>query len=245
MRTFDWLRGKQKVSELQIECQRATPVNKVIVSLYGAPKEAKVGVAILLACMVFLSCDQAQKPVTDSISMRLVHTQSAQIIYRGLPSNQVDLPGHSLLPVHTATTGEDMPKQYWVSDRELISHTDLASAKFFMPQQLMELYSREEWEKVTKLGINLHRLGYGKTYEEYLDRNRTYSAIKLTFSSSGKSKFASVTSQNLNRQLAIVVDGQVLSAPQILNEIKDGSAMISGRFSKEEVEEIIRKIYGE
>lgn len=48
MSMFDWLRGKQKVSELQTERQRATPVDKVIVRLCDASEEARVGVAILL-----------------------------------------------------------------------------------------------------------------------------------------------------------------------------------------------------
>ena len=242
MSIFDWLRGKQKVSELQIERQRATPVNRVIVRLCDASEEGRVGVAILLACMVFLSCNQAQKPVTGSISMRLVHPQNAQIIYEGLPSNQVDFSGHSLLPAHPAATGEDLPKQYWVSESELISHTDLVSAKLFKPRP-PQLLTREQYNALD-LGKNRPFSVFGKNYDDYLDRNRTYPGIELTFSSSGKSKFASVTRQNYNRQLAIVVDGQVLMAPLIHEEIKDGSAMISGVFSKEEVEDIIRKIYG-
>ncbi len=239
MNIFNWLRGKQKVSELQTERQRVTPVDKVIVRLYGASDEARVGMTILLACMVFSSCNQAQKPVTGSISMRVVHTQSAQIIYGGLPSNQVDLSGYSLLPAHPAATGENLTKQYWVSECELISNTDMASAKLFKPRP-KKLWTQEEFDAAVKQSTN-----FGKTYQEYLDMNRTYPGIELTFSSSGTSKFASVTSRNLNRHLAIVVDGQVLMAPQILEPIHDGMAQINGSFSEEEVEEIIQKIYGE
>lgn len=104
--------------------------------------------------------------------------------------------------------------------------------------------TQEVYDAVVKPGTNT-RLLFGKNYEDYLDKNRTYPGIELTFSSSGKSKFASVTRQNLNRQLAIVVDGQVLMAPKILEKIEDGTVLITGRFSKEEIEEIIRKIYGE
>jgi len=45
--------------------------------------------------------------------------------------------------------------------------------------------------------------------------------------------------------LAIIVDGQVVIAPKILELIHNGNAMITGSFSKEEAKEIIRKIVGD
>jgi len=244
MSLFDWLHSKQKETDSKNDRQRAITVDNAITRLSNAHDESRVGVAIFLACMMFSSCNQAQKPVTGSFSMRLVHPQNTQILYEVLPSNQFDLAGYSLLPAYPAAASEDLPKQYWVSESELISQTDLASAKLVMPKVEVKPLTRENYDALIKQGTG-NQILLGKTYEQHLSKYRTYPEIKLTFSSSGKSKFASVTRQNYNRHLAIVVDGQVLMAPLIQEEVHDGSAMIRGSFSKEEVGEIIRKIYGE
>jgi len=252
MSLFAWLRSKQKETDSKYDHLRAITVGNAIARLSNAHDESRAVVAIVLACLMFSSCNRTPQPVTGSFSLRLVHPQNTELIYAVLPPSQNDLSGYSLLPAHPAATREDLPNQYWVSESELISYTDLASAKLFMPpKSKIKPLTREDYDAVTKedpgylkkdLGF---RVLWGKNYEDYLSKFRTYPGIELTFSSSGTSKFASVTSQNLNRHLAIVVDGQVLMAPKILEPIPDGMAQITGSFSEEEVKEIIRKIYGE
>jgi len=46
--------------------------------------------------------------------------------------------------------------------------------------------------------------------------------------------FARVTRENLQRRLAIIVDGRVLSAPVIISPIETGEAVIAGQFSNRE-----------
>jgi len=58
--------------------------------------------------------------------------------------------------------------------------------------------------------------------------------IALKFNSKGKGKFARITRENVNRRLAIVLDGEVLSAPNINEPILSGNAEISGRFTFDE-----------
>jgi hypothetical protein len=231
-------------------CSDKSP-DQTAVRACNRKEEVGALIALILVGILFVSCKQAQKPVNGSISMRLVHPESTQIVLGGLPSDMVDFTGYSLLPAHPAATGEGMPNQYWVSDDGLISHTDLASAKMFMPQTEGELLTREQYDALKKqtgsatiTDTNIDPL-FGKNYEDYLDRHGTRPGIELTFSSAGKTKLASVTEQNVGRQMAIVVDGQVLLAAQIWEPISGGVVQISGVFSEEEVEAIIRKIYGE
>lgn len=166
-------------------------------------------------------------------------------MHEGLATNQVDLSGHSLLLAHPAVTHGDLPKQYWVSKDELISHADLASAEL-AERRPRYVKTREEYDAFVKQVQQRNPNTQLGTYEEYLDANRNpLYEITLTFSSSGKFRFAQVTRQNYNRQLAIVVDGQVISAPIIREEIKGGVAVITGKFSKDVAEQIIRKINGE
>lgn len=58
--------------------------------------------------------------------------------------------------------------------------------------------------------------------------------VNLKLTSIGAKAFDRVTSENVGRQLAIILDGVVQSSPVIRERISGGSASITGSFSKEE-----------
>lgn len=58
--------------------------------------------------------------------------------------------------------------------------------------------------------------------------------VALTFSSEGAKLFDRATADNVGRQIAIVLDGVVISAPVVQERITGGHAQISGRFSPAE-----------
>ena len=62
--------------------------------------------------------------------------------------------------------------------------------------------------------------------------------IVLRFNQQGAEDFGRVTSANVGRQLAIVLDGKLYCAPNINMGITGGSAEISGHFSEEEAKNI-------
>ncbi len=62
--------------------------------------------------------------------------------------------------------------------------------------------------------------------------------VELKFNSIGAETFDRITSENENRQLAIVLDGVVQSSPVIRERISGGVASISGGFSKEEAHQL-------
>jgi hypothetical protein len=66
--------------------------------------------------------------------------------------------------------------------------------------------------------------------------------IQVEFSPDGQELFAAVTRENINRRLAIVLNGQVFSAPMIRSEITGGKAQITGNFTEEEATELAAKI---
>ncbi|MDD3798904.1 MAG: protein translocase subunit SecD [Novosphingobium sp.] len=55
--------------------------------------------------------------------------------------------------------------------------------------------------------------------------------VNITFNQQGGAKFAKLTTENVNRPFAIILDGKVLSAPNINEPILGGSAQISGNFT--------------
>jgi len=62
--------------------------------------------------------------------------------------------------------------------------------------------------------------------------------VGLKFNSEGASKFAKITSENVGRRLAIILDGKVYSAPRINEAIPSGEAVITGRFTVEEAKDL-------
>ncbi len=62
--------------------------------------------------------------------------------------------------------------------------------------------------------------------------------IALEFNSKGAAIFSEVTEQNVGRRLAIVLDGNVHSAPRINEKIPSGRASITGRFTVDEAGDI-------
>lgn len=59
-------------------------------------------------------------------------------------------------------------------------------------------------------------------------------AVSFRFNPTGARKFGDYTAQNIGNPFAIVLDGQVISAPVIQSHIAGGSGIITGRFSVEE-----------
>ncbi len=57
--------------------------------------------------------------------------------------------------------------------------------------------------------------------------------VNIRFDQQGAQKFATLTTQNVNKPFAIILDGAVLSAPNINEPIRGGSARISGSFNAE------------
>jgi len=70
------------------------------------------------------------------------------------------------------------------------------------------------------------------------DLGRGYPSVSIEFNPEGTRQFALVTEANVNKQLAIVLDGVIQSAPVIRSAIPDGHAVIEGTFSAEEARDL-------
>lgn len=62
--------------------------------------------------------------------------------------------------------------------------------------------------------------------------------VSLTLTKDGTDKFAKATEENLNKTIAIVYDGETISAPTVQAVISDGKAEISGQSSIEEAKSL-------
>ena len=77
----------------------------------------------------------------------------------------------------------------------------------------------------------------GGAYQDSSTSSQKY-AVSLTLTKDGKTKFAEATKANVGKQIAIVYDNQVLSAPNVNEEISGGKAQITGMASTEEAQNL-------
>ena len=62
--------------------------------------------------------------------------------------------------------------------------------------------------------------------------------MTFTLNDDGAKRFAEVTRNNIGTALAIVLDGELYSAPIIQSAIETGNGQITGRFTPEEAQEL-------
>ena len=66
--------------------------------------------------------------------------------------------------------------------------------------------------------------------------------VGIEFDSEGAKIFADLTKENIGKQIAIFLDGQVISAPTVQSEITDGKAVITGNFSLDEAKKLAQRL---
>ncbi|MFQ5586592.1 MAG: protein translocase subunit SecD [Thermodesulfobacteriota bacterium] len=62
--------------------------------------------------------------------------------------------------------------------------------------------------------------------------------VSLTFNRTGAKRFDAITAENVGERLAIILDGNVYSAPRINERISGGRAQITGNFSYDEATDL-------
>jgi preprotein translocase subunit SecD len=68
--------------------------------------------------------------------------------------------------------------------------------------------------------------------------------IEIVFTKAGTERFAQTTEHITGKLLGILVDGQLISAPRVMEKISGGKAVITGNFSEEEAKRIASGITG-
>jgi preprotein translocase subunit SecD len=71
-----------------------------------------------------------------------------------------------------------------------------------------------------------------------IDQNTSEPYVSVDFNASGGRAFADLTDANVGKRLAIVLDGNVHSAPQIRERIPSGRAQITGGFTSDEATDL-------
>ena len=75
-----------------------------------------------------------------------------------------------------------------------------------------------------------------------LDKQTKQPIVTLRLDDAGKRKFGQFTSANVKRPLAVVIGGQVITAPMIQTPILGGSFQISGSFTVDDARKLAETI---
>ncbi len=66
--------------------------------------------------------------------------------------------------------------------------------------------------------------------------------VSIEFNEEGAALFEKITGENVGEQLAIFLDGALMSSPRINESIMGGKAVISGNFTPEDARELVRNL---
>jgi preprotein translocase subunit SecD len=66
--------------------------------------------------------------------------------------------------------------------------------------------------------------------------------VSLQFDDEGTQLFADLTKRNLNKRIAILIDGTIVTAPTVQSEILNGEAVITGNYTTSEANALVKRL---
>lgn len=83
---------------------------------------------------------------------------------------------------------------------------------------------------------------YLKKSQVAFNQNSLSPSISLEFNPEGTKLFSEITKQNVGKPVAIFLDGAIISAPIVREQISNGQAEISGQFNIEQAKKLVRDL---
>lgn len=80
------------------------------------------------------------------------------------------------------------------------------------------------------------------TFDTSKNQIKSEPLVSITFDNAGKEKFATLTKENLNKRIAIVLDNKIVSAPNVQSEIADGKAVITGSKDIKDAQNLAKRL---
>lgn len=90
------------------------------------------------------------------------------------------------------------------------------------------------WQETGLTGAHLRKA------EVTYDQNSNNPQVAIEFNNTGKDLFKTITEQNLQKPVAIVLDNQMISTPTVQSVISDGKAVITGKFTLQEAKDLAK-----
>ncbi len=103
-------------------------------------------------------------------------------------------------------------------------------------QESTILPQNERWQSTGLSGQQLERA------ELQFDQQSTAAVVAIQFDEEGKKLFADLTKRNIGKPIAIFLDGQPISIPQVSEAIPTGNAIIQGNFTLESAKQLAQRL---
>lgn len=98
------------------------------------------------------------------------------------------------------------------------------------------LKTQDEWVNTELSGKHLTKA------QIQFDSTSGEPEVGLEFNEEGKKMFGEITTRNVGKPVAIFLDGEPISVPNVKEAITDGKASISGRFNIKEAKQLVERL---
>ena len=179
---------------------------------------------------------QAMDSATDVVRRRIdeLGTREPTILRQGDTRIVVQVPGLQDPEQLKELLGQTAKLEFKLVDQEALP-SDVAEG---IAPPGSEIFPFAEGSAFEGTSLAVRRLGgiQGDSLvnaQAGVDPQDNSNIVNIQFDSQGGQRFAQLTTQNVGKPFAIILDGEVLSAPNINEPILGGSASISGGFTTE------------
>ena len=121
-----------------------------------------------------------------------------------------------------------------VFPRDLKLMWGVKAADFDKTGRIFELYAIKSTERNGRAPLEGDVVTTAK--DEYDQYNKP--CVSMSMNTEGSRRWAVLTKQNVGHAIAIVLDGYVYSAPNVINEITGGNSSITGNFTPEDTKDL-------
>ena len=114
---------------------------------------------------------------------------------------------------------------------------EVHSAHILLPKASIDQYPELKYSATGLTGKNLKNATV-----TFQSQGLGEPQISLQFDDEGTKLFSQLTRDNLGKTIAILLDGNIISAPTVQSEITNGEAVITGSFALQEAKDLVQKL---
>ena len=114
---------------------------------------------------------------------------------------------------------------------------EVHAAHILMAKRSIEQYPDLKWIATGLSGKNLKNAAV-----EYRSQGVGSPQVGLQFDGEGTKLFADITKRNIGKPVAIFLDKEIISQPTVQNEIVAGQAVITGNFTMQEANNLVKRL---
>lgn len=106
----------------------------------------------------------------------------------------------------------------------------------FLKQSLDSKTPLEQWKNTQLSGEHLKKAAV------VFDQKTGFPIVSLQFNDEGAKLFEDITGRNIGKQVAIFLDGAIISAPRVNEKISGGNAVITGNFTVADARDLTKRL---